>query len=135
MNEWNGENGYGERGEGPILPRREEEPWIESRAGGLFFVNAVLVAPELVVLFPLLLGWTLRGLGLLRGTSRFIDTVPAVAAYVLPWVGWFLVIPLVTTLRNLRMEGVGTWPRRALYAMAALHLVFLGYTAWRWAGH
>jgi hypothetical protein len=32
------------------------EPWIETREGGWFFVNALLVAPELVVLFPLAAG-------------------------------------------------------------------------------
>lgn len=115
----------------PNLPPRET-PWIETRAGGLFFVNAVLVSPELVVLFPLAVGTVLRFLGLLEGPSRFIDTIPAVAAYVLPWIGWVFVVPLWTTMKNLRMEGVGTWARRALYGMAALHVLFLAYTAWRW---
>ncbi|MDX1567052.1 MAG: hypothetical protein R3223_04575 [Longimicrobiales bacterium] len=107
-------------------------PWVETRAGGLFFINAVLVAPELIVLIPLILGAILRGLGLLEGPSRFIDTIPRVAAYVLPWVGWVLVVPLWTTLKNLRMDGVGPWAGRALRGMAGLHLVFLGYTVWRW---
>lgn len=113
------------------LPERET-PWIETRAGGLFFVNAVLVAPELIVLIPLGAGAVLRGLGLLEGPSRFIDTIPQVAAYVLPWTGWVLVVPLWTTLRNLRMDGVGPRARRALSAMAGLHLLFLAYTVWRW---
>ena len=113
------------------LPARET-PWVETRAGGLFFVNAVLVAPELIVLIPLGAGAVLRGLGLLEGPSRFIDTIPRVAAYVLPWTGWVLVVPLWTTLRNLRMKGVGPRARRALSAMAGLHLLFLAYTVWRW---
>lgn len=113
------------------LPERET-PWVETRAGGLFFVNAVLVAPELVVLVPLVMGAVLRGLGLLQGPSRFIDTIPQVAAYVLPWTGWILVVPLWTALRNLGMEGVGPWARRALYGMATLHVAFLAYTVWRW---
>lgn len=107
-------------------------PWVETRAGGLFFVNAVLVAPELIVVAPLLAGAVLRGLGLLQGPSRFIDTIPQVAAYVLPWTGWVLVIPLWTTIRNLRMEGVGRWARWVLYGMAGLHVAFLAYTVRSW---
>ena len=34
----------------------EGAPWIETPQGGWFFVNALLVAPELVVLFPLVAG-------------------------------------------------------------------------------
>lgn len=111
-----------------------DEPWVETPAGGLFFVNAVLVGPELVVLFPLVVGAILRGTGLLEGPSRFIDPVPRVAAHVLPWVGWMLIGPLWLTVRNLRMEGVKAWARIALYGMAGLHLLFLGYTVWRWFG-
>lgn len=115
----------------PNLPPRDT-PWIETRPGGLFFVNAVLVSPELVVLFPLVVGIVLRTLGLLEGPSRFIDTIPRVAAYVLPWIGWIFVVPLWTTMKNLRMEGVGAWARRALHGMAALHGLFVAYTVWRW---
>lgn len=111
-----------------------EEPWVETRAGGLFFLNAVLVGPELVVLVPLILGGALRGLGLLEGPSRFIDPVPRVAAHVLPWVGWVLVVPLWTTVRNLRMRDVPPPARAALVVMILLHVGFLGYTVWRWLG-
>lgn len=117
--------------------RTEEErgvPWVETPAGELFFVNAVLVAPELMVLLPLSAGALLRALGLLEGPARFIDPFPRVAAYVLPWVGWVLVVPLWTTWRNLKMEGVKPWARRALYAMLVLHTGFLAYTLWRWVG-
>lgn len=114
--------------------REREEPWVETRAGGLFFLNAVLVAPELVVLVPLVAGAVLRGLGVLQGPSRFIDPVPRVAAYVLPAVGWLLVVPIWSTWRNLRMEGVKPWARWALRGMLILHAGFLGYTVWRWAG-
>ena len=37
----------------PDRPEASTEPWIETPQGGLFFINALLVAPELVVLFPL----------------------------------------------------------------------------------
>lgn len=119
-------------GSGPPDLPPAETPWVETRAGGLFFVNAVLVSPELVVLFPLVVGAVLRSLGLLQGTSRFIDTIPQMAAYVLPWTGWIFVIPLWSTVKNLRMEGVGYRARRALWGMASLHLLFLAYTVWRW---
>lgn len=130
------------RGSGPSSAAEEpvgsdegrEVPWVETRAGGLFFVNAVLVGPELVVLVPLLAGAALRSLGLVDGPSRFLDPVPRVAAHVLPWVGWLLVVPVWTTVRNLRMRNVGLGARAALFAMLALHLGFLGYTVWRWLG-
>lgn len=109
-------------------------PWVETPAGELFFLNAVLVAPELIVLVPLLAGAVLRGLGLLQGPSRFIDPVPRVAAYVLPWVGWVLVVPLWIVWRNLRMDGVKAWARRALWGMLLLHAGFLTYTVLRWVG-
>lgn len=109
-------------------------PWVETRAGGFFFVNAVLVAPELIVVVPLVAGAALRALGLLEGPSRFIDPVPRVAAHFLPWIGWLLVVPLWTTWRNLRMDGVKPWARAALWAMLALHAGFLAYTVWLWTG-
>jgi len=120
-----------ERRKTPKLP--EGTPWVETRPGGLFFVNAVLVAPELMVLLPWAVGTTLRGLGLLHGTSQFIDPVPEAAAYFLPWIGWGLVVPIWTTLKNLRMD-VKPWARTALWVFLVLHLSFLGYTVWSWIG-
>lgn len=109
-----------------------DEPWVETRAGGWFFLNAVLVAPELTVLVPLVAGTLLRAAGVLEGPSRFIDPVPAVAAYMLPRIGWLLVVPIWTTIHNLRMEGVERRARLALSVMLALHLAFFGYTLGRW---
>lgn len=113
---------------------RSPEPWVETRAGGWFFVNAVLVAPELIVLVPLVARAALRAAGLVEGPSRFLDPIPAVADYMLPRLGWVLVVPIWTTVRNLRMEGVKRWARAALWAMLVLHLAFLGYTVERWLG-
>lgn len=121
----------GEAAKGAGEPR--DMPWVETRAGGFFFVNAVLVAPEILVLIPWTVGATLRALGLLHGTSQFIDPIPEAAAYFLPWIGWGLVIPIWTTLKNLRMD-VKPWARRGLYVMLALHLSFLAYTVWSWIG-
>lgn len=94
-------------------------------------MNALLVAPHLMVLFPLVLGVLLRGLGVVRGPSEILDTMPRVAQHVLPWVGWLLVVPIWTTVKNLRMaERRGV--RSALVVFLLLHLSFLGYTVVRW---
>ena len=115
--------------------RRPEraEPWIETPAGGLFFINALLVAPEFVVLVPLtlqvLVGLLVPG----RPPSPFLDTIPFVASKAIPYVGWLLVIPIWTVLKNFRIEK-GALPRAALTTFLLLHLAFLGYTAWSWIG-
>lgn len=107
-----------------------EEPWIETPAGGLFFVNALLVTPAAVALLPLLLGALLRALGLVRG-SVFFDVIPAVADHFVPYLGWVAVVPLWTVVRNLRME-MGSRPRVALAAFLVVHACVLTYTFWRW---
>lgn len=110
-----------------------KEPWIETPSGGLFFVNALLVAPELVVLFPLTLQFIVGLLVPERAPSPFLDTIPFVASKAIPFLGWFLVIPIWTTVRNLKME-TATLPRLALVLFLLLHLAFLGYTIWSWIG-
>jgi hypothetical protein len=109
----------------------KKEPWIETRQGGWFFVNALLVAPELVVLFPLTVGFVLGFLAPDREPSPFIDTIPFVASRSIPILGWLLVIPIWTTIRNLRMEGLRL-PKVFLAIFLVLHLSFLGYTIWSW---
>lgn len=108
-----------------------EAPWIESREGMSFFVNAVLAAPALMVLFPLVLGGALRLVGLLEGPSVVFDTIPRVAAYVAPAVGWLAVVPLVTTGLNLRI-ATRRWVRALLILFLVLHLGVMGYTVFRW---
>ena len=109
-----------------------DTPWVETPEGGWFFVNAVLVAPELIVLFPLASRTTLRMLGLVRGPSVFLDTVPWVAGHVVPYVGWLLVIPIWATIKNL---GIATGRVRVtLFVFLGLHVSFLGYAALRWVG-
>ncbi|MBW3535207.1 MAG: hypothetical protein KY453_08345 [Gemmatimonadetes bacterium] len=119
----------------PLPPRPPDTdpgtPWVETPAGWLFFLNAVLVAPVAMVLFPLVVGWTLRALGILEGPSRLWDPVPAVAAHVGPWLGWLAAVPLALTLRNLTMvERRG--PRIALMAFLVAHLGVLCWTAVQW---
>jgi hypothetical protein len=111
----------------------EREPWIETRQGGWFFFNAVLVAPELVVLVPLTMGFVIGLLVPERGPSPFIDTIPFVASRSLPVVGWLLVIPIWTTIKNLRMKGP-MLPRIVLGFFLVIHLSFLGYAVRAWVG-
>jgi len=115
------------------LESRREEPWIETTQGGWFFVNALLVAPELVVLFPLLAGGIVSFMVPGREPSPFLDTIPFLASKALPYLGWFLVIPIWTTIRNLRMDGLRL-PRIVLGIFLVLHLSFLAYTASSWMG-
>jgi hypothetical protein len=110
-----------------------KEPWIETRQGSWFFVNALLVAPGLVVLFPLALGALLTSLAPDRQPSPFLDTIPFVASRSIPFLGWLLVIPIWTTIRNLRMDGPRL-PKVALVFFLLVHLGFLGYTVWSWVG-
>ena len=109
------------------------EPWIETRQGSWFFVNAVLVAPELVVLIPLLAGFVVSLLAPGREPSPFLDTIPFVASKTIPILGWVLVVPIWTTVRNLRMDGLRL-PRIALGAFLLSHLCFLGYAVVSWVG-
>lgn len=117
----------------PELPAETESPWVESRAGGLFFVNALIAAPALMAVYPLLLRSLLEGLVGLDRPSPILDTVPLVAAYVAPWVGWMAVPAAVLVLWNLRMVD-RRWPRVLLWAFLAIHLAVLGYTVGRWIG-
>ena len=112
--------------------RDDGGPWVETREGGFFFVNAVLFIPELVVLVPLAVKGLLFALGW-QGESVYLDTIPALAGYVLPWTGWILVVPLWTTLRNLTME-LPAPARGALLVMLAGHLGFLAWTVGHWVG-
>lgn len=109
------------------------EPWIETPRGGLFFVNALLVAPELVVLFPLSLQLLVGVMAPERPPSPYLDTIPFVASRAIPFLGWLLVVPIWTTIKNLRIEKAAL-PRVALAFFLTLHLAFLAYTVWSWTG-
>jgi hypothetical protein len=113
------------------LPEREADPWVETRPGGLFFVNALLVAPVLMVLYPVLLRWLLGALTGFDGPSPILDPVPLVAAYVAPVVGW-LALPAA----GLVIWNLGTvdrrWARGLLWLFLATHVGVLVYTLGRW---
>ena len=87
----------------PRLP--EGTPWVETREGGWFFVNALLVAPAFMVAFPWTLRWLLGMAGVASGPNRLLDTIPTMAAFIVPYVGWLAVLPLATTIHALRLVG------------------------------
>lgn len=101
-------------------------PFVETPAGERFFLNAVLTAPALLVLWPVLLRGVLRGLGVLEGPSPLLDPVPALARQAGPYLAWLSVIPLWSCRRNLRME-VPSPARWALRGFVAIHA---GVIAW-----
>lgn len=109
----------------------KEQPWIETREGSWFFLNAVLVAPELVVLFPLLAGAIVSLLAPGREASPFLDTIPFVASKALPILGWLVIIPILTTVKAIRLTARRA-PRIALGVFLILHLSFLIYTVRAW---
>ncbi len=124
------------RFEAPQIPdlanNDPDTPWAETPEGARFFVNAVLVAPELIVVFPLAVGGALRAMGLVQGPTDFLDVVPWVAAHAIPYVAWLLPIPIWTTLRNLKVASGRI--RVVLFGFLALHSSFLGYALLRWTG-
>jgi hypothetical protein len=114
-------------GDGP------EAPWVETPAGGWFFVNAVLAAPIFMALYPWALRWALRAAGILDRPSRILDPVPAVADHFIPVLGWLSIPAAWLVIRNLRMvEKV--WARRLLWVFLMAHVGTLVYTVSRFVG-
>ena len=109
-----------------------DTPWVETADGGRFFMNAVLVAPELIVVFPLAVGGALRAMGLVQGPTVFLDVEPWVAGPAIPYVAWLLPIPIWSTLRDLKVASARV--RVVLFGFLALHSSFLGYAVLRWTG-
>jgi hypothetical protein len=114
---------------GPASGRKD--PWIETREGGLFFVNALLIFPHVMVSVPLLTRIFVRSRGGLQGEAVIVDTFPLLAEHLLPRLGWLLVVPIGLILLNLTWEAK-PWPRRALGAFLALHLAALAWTVSTW---
>lgn len=110
-----------------------DERWIETSRGGLFFVNALLISPHVMVLVPLFTRVLVRARGALPGPSEIVDTFPELAEYLLPRAGWLLLVPLALVVRNLRIEPAPL-PRAALWGFLALHGAALGWAAGVWAG-
>lgn len=116
------------------LPRLGDQPpaspWVESRAGLAFFVNALLFAPAFVVLVPLGLRTMVRLLtGVIRPTV--LDTIPLLAWYVVPFTGWISAIMAFLVVRNLRME-LPVPARWTLRFFLVCHLGFALYSVWWW---
>ncbi|MEX2528754.1 MAG: hypothetical protein WEA09_14080 [Gemmatimonadota bacterium] len=111
----------------------EPELWIETRRGGLFFVNALFIFPQVMVLVPLATRIFVRGRGGLARDAPILDTFPMIAEHLLPRMGWLLVIPLALVAYNLTLEDA-LLPRLGLWAMFLLHLSFLVWAVGVWTG-
>lgn len=109
------------------------ELWIETRRGGLFFINAILIFPHIMVLVPLLTRIVVRARGGLAGEQVIVDTFPLLAEYLLPQMGWLLLLPIGLVLLNLREER-SPLPRAGLVFFLLLHLAALGWTVATWLG-
>ena len=101
-------------------------PFVETPPGEFFFLNAVLTAPALLVIWPVLLRGVLRGMGALEGPSPLLDPVPALARQVGPYLAWLSAVPLWTCLRSLRMR-LPAPARWALRGFVAVHMGVLGW--------
>lgn len=111
----------------PELGARDADPWIESRPGLLFFVNALLASPILMTLYPVTLRFILRWTGILDRPSRVLDPVPAVAAHFLPVLGWLALPAFALVLYNLQIID-RVWARRGLWLFALVHMGTLVFT-------
>jgi hypothetical protein len=114
-------------GAGPDEPSvGRATPFVETSQGGLFFMTAVMAAPALLVLWPVLLRALLRGVGALEGPSPLLDPVPALAREVGPYVAWLSTIPLWTCGRNLGMS----LPAPARWVLRTFVTVHVGVLGW-----
>lgn len=112
----------------------DSDRWIETPRGGLFFVNAILIFPYLMLIVPLLTRWFVRGVvGGLPEESTIVDTFPLLAEYMAPRMGWLAVLPLFLVVRNLGVER-GRLPRAVLWLFLLLHLALLVWTMTGWMG-
>jgi len=106
-------------------------PWVETREGMLFFLHAVLVSPQFVVLFPLALILVLEPIGAPRSLLETLATIPILAGFALPFTGWLFAVPAWFALKA-RRETAPPLARHALMVFAVLHLGFVAYAAWFW---
>lgn len=117
----------------PEVPSTSEQPWVETRAGGMFFINAVLAAPALIALYPWTIRWILRTTGVLDRPSKILDPVPAVADHLIPILGWLAIPAAWLVIRNLRIAE-RRWARRGLWLFLAVHVGTVVYTVMRVVG-
>ena len=117
----------------PSLPESGRPPWVETRPGAVFFINALAAAPVLMAVYPWALRWMLRTLGILDRPSRILDPVPAVAAHFAPVLGWLALPALVLAVYGFRIAD-RRWARILTALFAVAHVGTLIYTVGRWTG-
>lgn len=117
----------------PSLPSSDDPPWIETRAGMVFFLNALVATPLMIVAYPWLLRWLLRVTGLLDRPSRILDPVPAVAAHMAPVLGWLALPALGFAIYGLRVVD-RRWARILMALFLIGHIGTLIYTIGLWVG-
>jgi hypothetical protein len=111
-----------------------EEPWIETKEGGFFFVNSLLIFPYMMLLLPLLTRLFVRGVvGGLAEPSQIVDTFPTLTEFLAPRYGWLAVVPLVLVWKNLGIEH-RSGPRLFLWIFGVAHLTALVWTVTGWFG-
>jgi hypothetical protein len=114
-------------------PAPTDGPWIETREGGLFFVNSLFLFPYFMVLVPLLTRIVVRATGGMPEESVIVDTFPLLAEYLLPRMGWLAVFPAWLAWKNLGIEH-RTLPRVALGFLLATHVVVILWAVGSWFG-
>ncbi len=113
----------------PDLPN--DRPFVETPEGELFFRNLLMATPALIVMVPLVMKFVVTTLGFLSGPSRVFDTLPIVAGYALPYVGWVLLLAIPPVLRNIAMP-VSPKIRGLLVAFLFIHIGVVIATVLAW---
>lgn len=113
----------------PSLP--PTTPFFETPAGELFFRNLLFATPAMVIMVPIAMKALLTAVGLLSGPSRIFDTLPIVASYALPYVGWLFALAIRPVLRNLTMP-VSPRVRGVLFGFLLIHIGVLAATVLAW---
>ncbi len=86
-----------------------------------------------MLVIPLLTRVLVRGGGGLTRESVILDTFPTMAEYLLPRMGWLLVVPAGLVIMNLRIERARL-PRIGLGLFLGLHLLGLAWAVCVWTG-
>ena len=116
----------------PMRPRLpDSEPFFEKPEGELFFRNLLFATPAMLVMIPLGMKALLTALGFVDGPSRVFDTIPIIASYVVPYVGWLFVFAIRPVLRNITMP-VPAAARGLLFAFLLVHIGVLTSTVLAW---
>jgi hypothetical protein len=87
-----------------VTKSHPESPWIETHAGTRVFGLLLLAMPLILVGVPLIVRAFADLVAPDRDPSAFVDTIPAMAAWALPRIGWAAGIPVVVGLRTLQLE-------------------------------